>query len=265
MYQNETIMNSYISESYVLQQLDGNQTLYSSTVSSVNCSCCLAETECGKSSSYESFVEIPYPIPVIQIATSKHVSTTAAITPPVWYEEFIPRRDKFRDTKSNLINVKRDNRHLIGEFLPSISVSNMRSLIPKIQNFKVDVLEREISVALLSEVWEKAGCKKQKHEVEKMFQMDGLKYISTPRTYKRGGGAAIVVNLEHFSLEKLDVVIPNKLEIVWGLVRPKVKVSSIKEIIVVAFYAPPKSKKNELLLVIRTIWTYLYSQQEFHI
>ena len=69
-------------------------------------------------------------------------------------------------------------------------------------------------MALLSEVWEKAGCKKQKHEVEKMFQMDGLKYISTPRTYKRGGGAAIVVNLEHFSLEKLDVVIPNKLEIV---------------------------------------------------
>lgn len=81
MYQNETIMNSYISESYVLQQLDGNQTLYSSTVSSVNCSCCLADTECGKSSSYESFVEIPYPIPVIQIATSKHVSTTAAIIP----------------------------------------------------------------------------------------------------------------------------------------------------------------------------------------
>ena len=101
------------------------------------------------------------------------------------------------------------------------------------------MLEREIGVSLLSEVWEKTECKKQNYEIEKMFQMDGLKYISTPRSQKRGGGAAIVVNIEQFSLEKIDVVIPYKLEVVWGLMRPKKKTSKIKEILVGAFYSPP--------------------------
>ena len=110
------------------------------------------------------------------------------------------------------------------------------------------MIEREISVALCSEVWEKANCKKQQFEIEKMLQMEGLKYISTPRTTKRGGGAAIVVNTEKFSLEKLQVNIPHKLEVVWGLMRPKKVTSKIREIIICAFYSPPKSKKNSKLL-----------------
>ena len=72
------------------------------------------------------------------------------------------------------------------------------------------MIEREISVTLLSEVWEKANCKKPQYEIEKMLQLECLKYISTPRTTKRGGGSAIVVNLSTFSLEK-KVLIPHKL------------------------------------------------------
>ena len=81
---------------------------------------------------------------------------------------------------------------VVGESLPIISVSNMRSLTPKLNNFKNDMIEREISVALLSEVWEKKSCKKQQFEVQKMLQMEGLKYISTPRTTKRGVGLPLL-------------------------------------------------------------------------
>ena len=77
---------------------------------------------------------------------------------------------------------------VLSETLPIISVSNLRSFRPKVDNFKTDLFEREISLALLSEIWEKVNCKKQQYEIEKMMQMDGLKYISTPRTQKRGGG-----------------------------------------------------------------------------
>ena len=46
-------------------------------------------------------------------------------------------------------------------------------------------------------------------------------YISTPRPgARRGGGAALVVNTAHFSISKLNVHIPDNLEIVWGLLRP---------------------------------------------
>ena len=73
-------------------------------------------------------------------------------------------------------------------------------------------------------------------------------YPSTPRTQKRGGGALIVVNTRNFSLEKNEVINPDKLEVVWGLLRPKKSTNQIREIIACSFYAPPKSKKNGKLL-----------------
>ena len=85
--------------------------------------------------------------------------------------------------------------------------------------------------------------------------MEGLKYISTHRpSTKRGGGAAIVAPVDKFSLEKLDVMIPHNLEICWGLLRPNdVTNATIRELIVVSFYSPPKSrKKNKLLYHILT-------------
>ena len=84
-------------------------------------------------------------------------------------------------------------------------------------------------------------------EIEKMLELEGLKYISTPRSsYKRGGGCAIVAHLPQFSLEKIDIVIPDKLEVVWGLLRPRTNTAApISEIIVSAFYCPPKSQKQK--------------------
>ena len=56
-----------------------------------------------------------------------------------------------------------------------------------------------MDVNLCCEVWEKSEDKKHKGEIEKMLELDGLKYFSTTRPRgKRGGGAAIIVNTEHF-------------------------------------------------------------------
>ena len=132
--------------------------------------------------------------------------------------------------------------------LSIVSVSNLLSLMPKINHFKKDLLKREINLALLSEVWEKSQSKSHKYEIEKMFQIDGLKCISTPRaSTKLGGGAAIVANLNRFSLDRLEVSIPYQLEVVWGILKPKV-FNKIKQIVVCAFYSPPNSRTNTKLL-----------------
>merc|ERR1711954_362836 len=171
-----------------------------------------------------------------------------SIDPPAWYEEYRPPVYNKTRSRTNLISVNKGNREIEGLSLPIISVSNCRSLRPKLYNFKNDIIQRDISVSLCSEIWEKANCKKQKFKIEKMLQMEGLKYISTPRTTKRGGGAAIIVNTEKFTLDKLEIIIPYKLEVIWGLMRPKKVSPKIREIIVCAFYSPPKSKKNSKLL-----------------
>ena len=103
--------------------------------------------------------------------------------------------------------IRRDFKLLESNNLPIIAVSNLRSLMPKVKNFTEDFHERQIGLALLSEIWEKSNKKKHRFEIEKMLHMEGLKYISTPRpSTKRGGGAAIVAPVDTFSLEKLDVI-----------------------------------------------------------
>ena len=59
-----------------------------------------------------------------------------------------------------------------------------------------------------------------------------------------------MVNLVKYSLEKIEISIPHKLEVVYGLVRPKNAAFSarFREIIAIAFYSPPKSRKKSLLL-----------------
>ena len=247
----QNIKYSNKNQNQFIDQLDGNMSIDSSLLSEPECPCCEVQSDCARSTSCDSDYDQDYdedtghPIPVL--GSLPRMSSLYS-DPSAWYDEYTPRVINKEQSRGNRITICRDNRLVMGESLPIMSVSNLRSLAPKFNNFKNDMIEREISLAMLSEVWEKAGCKKQMYEMEKMLQMDGLKYISTPRTTKRGGGAAIVANVTKFSLEKIQVIIPHNLEVVWGLLRPKNTTAKIREIIVGAFYSPPKSKKNPKLL-----------------
>ena len=137
----------------------------------------------------------------------------------------------------------------VAHHLPVVSVCNFRSLFPKIENFKNDFFERQIDVSLCSEVWYKAENKKHQQEIEKMLELDGLKYFATTRPKgKRGGGAAIIVNSENFKAEKIEIQIPPNLEVVWALARPKSENAQFKVIILCAFYSPPRSRLKSRLI-----------------
>ena len=179
------------------------------------------------------------PIPVIVNMFQNQFPTCS---PPPWYD---PPQKSYKNRKPVRVTLRRDNKLEKSEFLPKIAVSNVCSLMPKYENFIQDMKEREIGVNLLSEIWEKPGKKRHKFKIEQMLQMEGLKYISTPRPQKRGGGAAIVSPISKFDLEKLDVMIPYNLEICWGILRPKyIKTMRGNEIIVASLYSPPRSKKS---------------------
>ena len=105
--------------------------------------------------------------------------------------------------------------------LPKISVYNARSLFPKLESFTTDLIEREIDVSFVSEIWEQTSNKKHASKIQELFELKGIKYISTPRCGRRGGGAAIAANLANFSLTKLNVSAPKTVEVVWGLLKLK--------------------------------------------
>ena len=131
--------------------------------------------------------------------------------------------------------------------LPTVASYNCRSLFPKIENFTTDLLERQIDCGFACEIWQQIDNKEHSEKIEELLEMHGLKYISTPRTSKNGGGAAIVVNCERFSVEKLNVIVPNGLEVVYGLLKPKCGTALYKKIILCSFYSPPTARKNRKL------------------
>ena len=132
--------------------------------------------------------------------------------------------------------------------LPTVASYNLRSLFPKVRNITTDILERRIDVSFCSEIWEQENNTTHRFEIEKLLELSGLKYFSTARKpNKKGvsyGGAAIIVNLEKFSCEKIPVHIPQSLEVVWGLLTPKNPSATFKKIVICSFYSPPNKGRN---------------------
>ena len=134
--------------------------------------------------------------------------------------------------------------------LPTIAVTNFRSLGPRINNVKDDILSRDIDILIGSETWQKDSNQKLKDDIQELLEIYGIEYISCPRpNKKRGGGVAILVNTVRFSITKINILVPSKLEVVWGLLRPKVlsKNAIFKEYIFAGIYSPPNYKKNNAL------------------
>jgi hypothetical protein len=168
------------------------------------------------------------------------------MTTPAWFEEYCPRPRNIPSTRKT---IKRDNKYEKCEMLPSVSVPNARSLFPKINFFINDMKMRSLSVSLVSESWQKETKKKHKNETERMLYSEGLKLVSTPRAGgRRGGGCAIIADLTHYTLDKVEVPNPDKVEMCWGILRPKESEHCvIKEYIMGALYCPPNSRKKEKL------------------
>ena len=79
--------------------------------------------------------------------------------------------------------------------LPTIATYNCRSLFPKVESLKTDLLERKIDVGFLQEVWQQTTNSDHQYAIEKMLELSGLQYFSTTRPPNKKevsyGGAAI--------------------------------------------------------------------------
>ena len=204
----------------------------SSMVTSRNSSWCDSQTSLLSETSDVNASHRP-----IRVVVSGRHQPAPQSSPPPWHEEYSRRP---RDLPSARQTVRRDNRLLTGASLPVFSAPNCRSIGPKLNNIIEDMKLRSISCILASESWQKESSKKCQKEVERLIEMEGMKMISKPRKYRRGGGVCIIADISKVSISHLDIPSGN-LEIVWALLKPKEE-SIIKEIITFAFYLPPRSK-----------------------
>ena len=140
-----------------------------------------------------------------------------------------------------------------------------RSFFPKFNNF-LDIMKTlNLTLGLHSEIWEDKEKKDHMNKIEEALEIEGVQYISNPRPNRRGGGAAISLLAGEFNLTKLDVIQPNNLEVVWGLVRPNKPNDKFKGIIICSFYSVPNSKtKKQLVQHITINYTELKARYKDH-
>ena len=92
---------------------------------------------------------------------------------------------------SHLQTIKRDNRAVTALSLPNVMVANHRSLFPKFGNLVDELIENKMHLGLHSQVWENMEKVAHANTIEEALEIHGIKYISTPRPKRRGGGVAI--------------------------------------------------------------------------
>ena len=149
----------------------------------------------------------------------------------------------------NLKVIRRNDKCIDASNLPVIASFNMRSLWSKLNCLADEILERDVEICFLSEVWEEKENKMHAAKIEELYEMKNIIYFSTPRPgTKRGGGAALAFHSNNFSVAKLTISIPKPLEVVWALVKPLKPVGKVTKIIVCSFYSPPNSRKNKQLV-----------------
>ena len=63
-------------------------------------------------------------------------------------------------------------------------------------------------------MWEKKEKRDHQNKLEEMLELHGIYYLSTPRPVKRGGGSAITVDNEIYSIKEVK---DDNLEITIGI------------------------------------------------
>ena len=143
-------------------QFEGNDSIVASYLSEPHCSCC--DNSESADSNYDQDLESEAAIPVLEMNNFTQYNNWSerkyCQSPPSWYEEYTPRVSDPRQSKVNRITIRRDNRLMMTESLPILLVSNLRSLWPKLNSFKDDMILRDILCAMLSEVWGKRKLQK---------------------------------------------------------------------------------------------------------
>ena len=138
--------------------------------------------------------------------------------------------------------------------LPTIVVTNVSSFIPKYESIKTEIKEREIEVYMISEIWEKEENEDFKSKTDELLKEEGIKYVSTPRlSKKRGGGAALLIDIKKYSVEKVEVPNPNKLEVVFAVIRPKnpnVKSRKLSLFLFITLQKQRKLQKSQITFLV---------------
>ena len=127
------------------------------------------------------------------------------------------------------------------EFLPVVANTNARSLFPKLNSLKVEMIDGGIDICTVTEVWGKEDDVTQTSATLNLLEEEGISSIIKCRKGKRGGGIGVFVGAG-FYITELCYKIPKNVELCWTMVRKRDRLLNQKFIVGI-FYIPPNARK----------------------
>ena len=106
---------------------------------------------------------------------------------PVW-TGYRPARDKPDVRTPARRTIRRSNKLVDALSAPRITLYNARSAWSKLTSLAEDMQMRSSDLCFLTEVWEQAENRRHKDAIEELLELQGIKYVSTPRPGARRGG-----------------------------------------------------------------------------
>ena len=143
--------------------------------------------------------------------------------------------------------------------LPRIFSTNVRSVFPKLKDFKNILFSRNITIASVSETWEVPGSIHHSLVKQDLEQRMGYKWFGVGRPklkengeWTQGGGQAVLVNTAHMTaniIKEIDVPEPlcgRLSSVIWVKAVPKTK-CNINILVIVGIYFKPNHKIKTVL------------------
>ena len=142
--------------------------------------------------------------------------------------------------RCNLRKIKISS-HAPNTFLPSLFLSNLRSLVNKIDELSGTVSSLSLDIVVITETWLSPNVNNS------AINLNGFSIFRRDRRDgRRGGGVCVYVN-DRMQVVHLKELSHPEVESLWLLIKPKRIPRGFNSIILVAIYQPPKSDDRALL------------------
>ena len=182
------------------------------------------------------------------------IDTNQQPIPSLIRERKLIRDNKRHIDKTNLKPVTLLKANDLLYYIPRMLLSNVRSVNNKIDEIAVIANENKVDLIALTETWT------DENTSPDFLSINGFVLFSKSRTERRGGGVALYVN-DCFNPRILPVIIPNEIEAIWVIIRPKLLPREISCIIVCVMYFPPRYQfQNEYIEHITSTIDYVLQQ-----
>ena len=130
------------------------------------------------------------------------------------------------------------------QFVPSIAVSNVMSLAPKIDELRIFLNTHEFDLCCITETWLKDSID------DSVVDISGYNIIRKDRTHKLHGGVALYVkdSIQFSILRDYEFPDPEGPEVLWAKITPNRLPRGYSCLIIGTVYHPPPPAKDEPLL-----------------